>query len=165
GGPAPRRREVAGAPAPGPASRPPNPVFRVVLAQPRGVFTGKEKRMSTTAAVNLSSFDVQRLEPILARNPSAHALPDHLGMLLKKINDCIEVPPPGVPPYVVTMNSKVRLLDLDAGREMECTLVFPLKADADEGRISVLAPLGAALLGSRVGNTDRKSTRLNSSHV
>lgn len=109
--------------------------------------------MSTTAAVNLSTFDVQRLEPLLARNNPVHALPEHLSVLLAKIHNCIEIPAVAVPPYVVTMNSQVRLVDVETGKETVCTLVFPLQADASEGRISVLAPLGAMLLGSRVGMT------------
>lgn len=109
--------------------------------------------MSRVAAVNLSTFDVQRLEPLVARNGPVHSLPEHLSVLLAKIYNCIEIPPVAMPPYVVTMNSQVRLVDVDSGKETICTLVFPLQADASEGRISVLAPLGAMLLGSRVGST------------
>lgn len=105
----------------------------------------------STATVNLSSFDVQRLEPLVARNGATAGRPAHLDLLRTKISTCIEVPPMGVPPFVVTMNSQVRLLDLETGKEVICTLVFPLQADATEGRISVLAPLGALLLGSRMG--------------
>jgi regulator of nucleoside diphosphate kinase len=54
-----------------------------------------------------------------------------------------------VPPDVVTVGSRVHLVDLDSGEELLFTLVFPSRADADEGRISVLAPLGTAVLGCR----------------
>ena len=50
---------------------------------------------------------------------------------------------------VVTMNSKVRVRDLDNGQRETYTLVYPADADIDEGRLSVLAPLGAALLGAK----------------
>ncbi len=53
---------------------------------------------------------------------------------------------------VITMNSEVRLRDGRTDAEIRCTVVFPDSADAAEGRISVLAPLGAALLGYRVGD-------------
>ncbi|HEX7031010.1 MAG TPA: GreA/GreB family elongation factor [Gammaproteobacteria bacterium] len=112
----------------------------------------------SSVAVNLSTFDVQRLEPLIARNGPVHALPEHLNALLEKLNRCVEVPPVGVPPYIVTMNSEVRLLDLESGKHTNCTLVFPLQADINLGRVSVLAPLGAALLGSRVGATLEVST-------
>ena len=58
-----------------------------------------------------------------------------------------------VPPDVITMNSKVHLVDLDTHEEMVCTLVFPQDADITQSKISVLAPIGTAMLGYRVGNT------------
>jgi regulator of nucleoside diphosphate kinase len=57
-----------------------------------------------------------------------------------------------VPSNVITMNSRAELLDLDTGEIMAFTLVFPRDADLDAGRISVLAPLGAAMLGYGVGD-------------
>lgn len=56
-----------------------------------------------------------------------------------------------IPPDVVTMNSVIRVRDLDADEEMTFTLSWPDAADSISGRINVLAPLGMALLGSRVG--------------
>jgi len=58
-----------------------------------------------------------------------------------------------VPPDVITMNSRVRLYDLDADEELIFTLVFPEDADPAENKISVLAPIGMAMLGYRVGDT------------
>ena len=63
------------------------------------------------------------------------------------------VAPTDIPPDVVTMNSKVNLVDLDTGEEMVCTLVFPSEADMAQSKISVLAPIGTAMLGYRVGDT------------
>lgn len=62
------------------------------------------------------------------------------------------VAPDKVPPDVITMNSRAQLLDLDTNERMEFTLVFPADADIEEGRISILAPLGTAMLGYRVGD-------------
>lgn len=107
----------------------------------------------STHALTLSTFDVQRLEPLLARDMRANELTGHLEALLGKIYSCVEIPPVAVPPYLVTMNSQVRLLDLASGKESVCTLVFPLQADSSAGRISVLAPLGASLFGAKVGAT------------
>ncbi len=50
------------------------------------------------------------------------------------------------------MNSKVEILDLDTQETMTYALVFPRDANIDEGRISILAPLGTAILGYRVGD-------------
>ncbi len=63
------------------------------------------------------------------------------------------VAPDAVPPDVITMNSRAELLDLDTGERMEFTVVFPDETDLDEGRISVLAPVGTGMLGYRVGDT------------
>ncbi len=53
---------------------------------------------------------------------------------------------------VVTMNSKVRLKDLVSQKEFVYTLVYPNEADPANGRLSVLAPVGTALLGNYVGS-------------
>ena len=50
------------------------------------------------------------------------------------------------------MNSRADIVDLDSGETVTFTLVFPADANADEGRISVLAPIGAGMLGYRVGD-------------
>ncbi len=53
---------------------------------------------------------------------------------------------------VVTMNSKVVLEDLDSGKEMSYKLVLPKDANVDTGAISVLAPIGTAILGYAEGD-------------
>lgn len=53
---------------------------------------------------------------------------------------------------VVTMNSRVRVTDLDTGKEATYQIVFPRDANASKSMISVLAPIGTALLGFKVGS-------------
>lgn len=55
-----------------------------------------------------------------------------------------------IPPDLITMNSKVRFINLDTGKEMVVTLVYPSETNFEEGKISILASLGSALLGLRV---------------
>jgi regulator of nucleoside diphosphate kinase len=62
------------------------------------------------------------------------------------------VAPDDLPPDVITMNSRAELLDLESGERMEFTLVLPADANINDGKISVLAPLGTAMLGYRVGD-------------
>ena len=57
-----------------------------------------------------------------------------------------------IPADVITMNSRAELLDLATGERMEFTLVYPMDANIEAGKISVLAPLGTAMLGYRVGD-------------
>lgn len=56
-----------------------------------------------------------------------------------------------VPPDLVTMNSRVRFLMLPEKKEMTITIVYPADAKSEEGKVSVLASLGSALIGLRVG--------------
>ncbi|MDD5678513.1 MAG: nucleoside diphosphate kinase regulator [Kiritimatiellae bacterium] len=57
-----------------------------------------------------------------------------------------------MPKTVVTMNTRLRFSDLDDGKKMEITLVFPSDANIDEGKMSVLSPVGTALLGYAKGD-------------
>lgn len=59
--------------------------------------------------------------------------------------------PEEMPSDVVTMNSQVCIHDLANGSTMTVTLVFPQEADYEQKKVSLLAPLGAALLGCRTG--------------
>ena len=58
-----------------------------------------------------------------------------------------------VPPDVVTMNSKVRFADEESGQQREITLVYPKDADPAQQKVSILAPVGAALIGLSVGQS------------
>ena len=57
-----------------------------------------------------------------------------------------------MPSDVITMNSRAELLDLGTRERMEFTLVFPIDADIEASKISILTPLGTAMLGYRVGD-------------
>lgn len=58
-----------------------------------------------------------------------------------------------IPTDVVTMNSKIRFMDEQTGRESEVTLVYPKEADVTKSRVSILAPVGTALIGLRIGQS------------
>jgi regulator of nucleoside diphosphate kinase len=62
------------------------------------------------------------------------------------------VTPEEVPPDVITVNTRAELLDLESGERMGFTLVLPVDENINDGKISVLAPLGTAMLGYRVGD-------------
>jgi len=63
------------------------------------------------------------------------------------------VPREKIPQDTVTMNSRVVFEDEATGERREITLVYPGNADIDAGRISVLVPVGTALLGLRAGQS------------
>ena len=104
--------------------------------------------------IYITELDRQRLEKLieLAGERSRRANHQYLARLEEELERAETVAPEEVPPDVITMRSSVRLRDLDTGGEMVYTLVFPSEANFDEGKISVLAPVGTAMLGYRVGD-------------
>lgn len=62
------------------------------------------------------------------------------------------VDPQDVPADVVTMNSRVVVQDVETGESSEYVLVFPEQADVAEGRLSVVSPIGTAILGYAKGD-------------
>jgi regulator of nucleoside diphosphate kinase len=77
----------------------------------------------------------------------------YVKMLAAEIERAKVVPPEEIPPDVITLNSTVQLVDEELDDEMTFTLVFPDEADVEQGKISVLAPIGTAMLGYREGDT------------
>lgn len=100
----------------------------------------------------LLESDVAQIQSLL---DLARATPGADGGPLQILQDAIETAeirkPTAMPANVVRMNSRVYVCDLDSSEETAYTLVFPQHADIDRHRISVLAPLGAALLGRKAG--------------
>jgi regulator of nucleoside diphosphate kinase len=77
---------------------------------------------------------------------------DDLRMLQRELERAHVLSPKEVPPDVVTMNSKVRVREVGADEVTTYTLVFPDQANIDLNRISVIAPIGTAMLGRRLGD-------------
>jgi regulator of nucleoside diphosphate kinase len=101
----------------------------------------------------ITESDMKKLKPIVGF-AGAFATRDRENLqLLEQELDRADVVRAGeIPENVVTMNSQVRVRDLDAGSVTVYTLVFPHEADASKSRISILAPIGTAILGYRVGD-------------
>jgi regulator of nucleoside diphosphate kinase len=79
----------------------------------------------------------------------------HLKDLEAELDRALVVAPEDVPHDVVTMNSTVILQDLKTGEIETYTLVYPDRADILNNQLSVLAPVGTAVLGQRVGDVLR----------
>ena len=103
--------------------------------------------------IHITTQDKQRLEDLLIEvqtcDPRHHG---DLNGLLEELNRAVIVDPNKVPRDVITMNSRAEMRDLESGETVAFTLVFPPEANIDEERISVLAPIGAGMLGYRVGD-------------
>lgn len=72
--------------------------------------------------------------------------------LRSELDRAILVASKDIPEDVVTMNSQVILTDLDNGETVVCTLVFPGNSDFEKKRISILAPVGTAIIGCKTKN-------------
>ena len=94
----------------------------------------------------ITDVDLERLLPVLDQNDTPES-----ESLEAELHRAIIVPQAEVPPDVVTMNSDVVYEDVATGARRSIRVVFPKDADAGSGCVSVLAPIGAALLGLRVG--------------
>ena len=102
--------------------------------------------------LTMTAPDFDRLKHLI-ESPQYRVSHGALLMTLKQELDRSEVvPPASVPRGVVTMHSRVRVRDLRTDEPETYTLVYPDEADINEGKLSVLAPLGTALLGTRVGD-------------
>lgn len=100
----------------------------------------------------VSEADADRLRALLgALDDSAHDQA-HLHQLKAELERAIVRLADEVPADVITMHARVRVRDLATGREDEYTLVLPGEADIAARRVSILAPLGTALLGYREGD-------------
>lgn len=96
----------------------------------------------------ITDTDLKRLLPVLDQHdtPAAETLDAEL-------HRAVVVGQREVPPDVVTMNSEVVYEDLNTHQQRTVKLVYPKDADAATGKVSVLAPIGSALLGLRVGQS------------
>ncbi len=95
----------------------------------------------------VTTLDHERLTRLLAAAPPGGIV----DLLTAELDRAEVVEPAEIGSDVVTMNSTVVVEDLDRGERRTLTLVYPTQADLTSGRISVLAPVGAALLGLRAG--------------
>ncbi len=97
--------------------------------------------------------DAQMIRGLLASRAATSNLDQaHLTQLRAELDGAIVLDSELVPADVVTSQTRVRVLDIASGKRHEFVLVFPADADALANRISVLAPLGTALLGYRAGD-------------
>ncbi|HEX2061203.1 MAG TPA: GreA/GreB family elongation factor [Thermoanaerobaculia bacterium] len=106
----------------------------------------------TREQILITKEDKKRLLRVLPRLGTEYADREDLVLLAEEIERAVEIDPDDIPADVVTLNSTARVTDLESGASMDYTVVMPGEANYDAGKISVLAPLGTALLGYRVGD-------------
>lgn len=106
--------------------------------------------MSKKTIITITSNDLQRLEKLLEAQP--RNMPPNILSLEEELNLAEVVEPENIPPTVVTMNSVVRFKVNSSTEEFTQTLVYPKDIDGSSDKISILAPVGSALLGMSEGD-------------
>ena len=102
--------------------------------------------------IRVTDFDSRRLQSLIEGSKLVDRRDAGSVDWLERHLDEAEVTPAGhIGPDVVTMSSQVLVADIDNGETFDFQIVFPRAADAASGKISVLAPLGMAVLGRSVG--------------
>jgi regulator of nucleoside diphosphate kinase len=103
--------------------------------------------------IHITAFDLERLRRLLSNaQATEYRESEYLEKLKMELDRAMIVTPQEIPPTVVTMNSTIELVDMDTKETETYTLVFPEDADISKGKISILAPIGTAMLGYEIGD-------------
>ena len=102
----------------------------------------------------ITATDLERLkklienEKVLRKKEESKEIRD----LEKELNRAVIVKSENIPHDIITMNSKFILVDLNSNEEIEYSLVYPENADFFDNKISIIAPIGTAMLGYKEGD-------------
>ncbi len=107
----------------------------------------------TSKTIYITDNDMRRLrELIMVARQFKKEEEKYLQDLEAELNRGKIIKSQDIPQDIITMSSEVHLRDLNTKEEITYQLVFPDQADASQGRVSILAPIGTALLGYSVGD-------------
>lgn len=102
--------------------------------------------MNSRNALLLSVNDYERIAGLVLTNTS-----ENLDLLLTELDRATILKDEDIPETVVKMNSTLIFRDLNSLEEAEVTLVYPEHSNLEKNKISILAPLGSALIGLSEG--------------
>lgn len=105
--------------------------------------------MAGLPPITVSSLDLERLYSLLDKLPA-----DNFASAVALENELLRarvLEPDEIPPDVVTMRSIVRFVISPSGKEFELMLCYPDEIDEHPNKVSILAPIGVAILGLSVG--------------
>ncbi|NLB34424.1 MAG: nucleoside diphosphate kinase regulator [Elusimicrobia bacterium] len=103
--------------------------------------------------IYITRLDFDRLSRlVMVASEYTYKAPEYIKALKKELDRASIMEAESIPKNVVTMNSKLRLRDIDNDEEMIYTLVFPEDASAEDGMISIISPVGTAILGYSEGD-------------
>jgi regulator of nucleoside diphosphate kinase len=111
------------------------------------------KKSQRTSSIYITEPDYHRLSALIETTRERNGVDrEYINKLEAELDRAEIVDPKHIPADVITMRSKVRLKDLVTGEANTYSLVFPTEADFSEGKISILAPIGTAILGYKLGD-------------
>jgi regulator of nucleoside diphosphate kinase len=112
------------------------------------------KRLLKQTGIHITKPDYERLSALIEKTREADRMDrENLKKLEAELDRAEIVDAKDISRKVITMRSTVRLKDLVSGEANTYSLVFPSEADFSHGKISVLAPIGTAILGYKSGDT------------
>jgi regulator of nucleoside diphosphate kinase len=104
-------------------------------------------------AVRVTDFDSRRLRSVIEGSRATGLRDaDSINLLERQLAHAEITPAERIDPDVVTINSEVRVSDLESLKTIRFRVVFPRAGGTIPGEVSVLAPLGMAVLGRKVGD-------------
>jgi len=108
----------------------------------------KENNTKGVATITVTQVDFNRLTKLIQTLQNNNSVdPQYLQFLSVELQNAVKIDSKLITPNFVTMNSVMNVVFLDSGKTMELRLVYPENANFTKGLISVLSPLGCALLG------------------
>jgi regulator of nucleoside diphosphate kinase len=110
--------------------------------------------MNPNQIIYMTPYDHQRLRLVVeaAAAKATGWTRESLARLRGELDRAMVVDEAALPPGVVAMNSHVTIVDLESNETEQYTLTFPEQADTSQHRLSVLAPIGTAILGYAEGD-------------
>lgn len=106
-----------------------------------------------TRTIHITNNDERKLrEAISEAHKGSYRNSVYIQQLEGELDRAVIVSPRDIPADVITMNSRVQLTNLTDSDQMELTLVFPGDAGKGSDHVSILAPIGTAMIGYRVGD-------------
>jgi len=112
------------------------------------------KQLPKQTAIHITKSDYERLSALIEKTRERDPMDrENLKKLETELDRAEIVDAKDISKKVITMRSRVRLKDLVSGEANTYSLVFPSEADFSQGKISVLAPIGTAILGYKSGDT------------
>jgi regulator of nucleoside diphosphate kinase len=106
----------------------------------------------TSSPAIITPADYRELTAAIVAAKKLAAWQGQTRVLQEKLAHAVIARGGNLPPGVITMNTRAELVDLETNESLKLTLVFPIDANFEQGRISVFDSLGVAMLGCRVGD-------------